>query len=249
MNNGKIRGHILEIIGFALLVLSVCFAVLLYISQIEQVHLWYAGIQLQLLELENTIAKIENRWLFLVVIFLMYSLKSVFPIISTAVICVMTGTVFPVYIAFPVNIAGLIINFSIKYFIGRRFGGGNAQKLINRNSGVRNLMEKDGRGNPWLLIALRVVPSFPINSVSQLYGQMKFRYIYFLLLSFLGYAPKLITYTFIGRNVFDPLSPAFLTPIIILTALSGLSLLFIKAIMKFVEKRRRSSQEKKNIVE
>lgn len=242
-----IRRYVMDITGLALLLTAAGFSALLYIVKIEKVKFWYSGIQSKLFEFEKIVAAIEDWWIFLFVIALFYCLKSLLPVVSTSVVCIITGMVLPVYIAFFVNLIGLAMIFSIRYIIGRKFGGGNAQKLIYKNKRVRSIMEHGGKGNPWLLIAFRVFPNFPVNNVSQLYGQMRFKYVNFLLLSLLGYAPKLLSYTFIGRNVYDPLSAAFLTPVIMLLTLSGISMLSINAIWKFVGDRRHTIQGSKNI--
>ncbi len=239
--------YVMDITGLTLLLAAAgCYA-LLYIVKMEKVAFWYSGVQSKLLAFEEIIESIEQWWIFLLVIALIYSVKSILPILSTSVVCIITGVVLPVYIAFFVNIIGLTLIFSIRYYMGRRFGGGNTQKLVYRNKRVRAIMEHGGKGNPWLLIVFRVFPTFPINSVSQLYGQMRFKYVNFILLSLLGYAPKLLSYTFIGRNVYNPLSAAFLTPIILLLTLSGISLLSINIIWKFVGDRRHIAQGKKNV--
>ena len=48
--------------------------------------------------------------------------------------------------------------------------------------------------------------------------------------------PRLISFTFVGRNVFDPLSPSFLLPIMIILFLSGISALSVNGIWTTVEK-------------
>lgn len=237
----------MDITGLILLLTAAAISALLYVVKIETVAFWYSGIQSKLLEFEQIVSSIDNRWIFLFVIALIYCVKSVLPIFSTSVVCIITGIVLPVYLAFFVNIIGLVLIFSIRYYAGRKFGGGNAQKLIYKNKRVRSVMEHGGQGNPWLLIAFRIFPTFPINSVSQLYGQMRFKYHNFILLSLLGYAPKLLSYTFIGRNVYDPLSAPFLTPIILLLSLSGISLLSINLIWKFIGDRRHIARGRKNI--
>jgi len=239
--------YVMDITGLTLLLTAAGCSALLYIVKIEEVKFWYSGIQSKLLEFEQIIESIEPWWIFLLVIALIYCVKSTLPILSTSVVCIITGVVLPVYIAFFVNVAGLVLIFSIRYYLGKRFGGGNAQKLIYRNKRVRSIMEHGGQGNPWLLIAFRVFPIFPINSVSQLYGQMRFKYVNFILLSLLGYAPKLLSYTFIGRNLYNPLSAAFLTPIILLLTLSGISLLFINMIWRFIGDKRHITQGKNNL--
>jgi len=247
VKKNKIRRIVMDTTGLALIALAAGIYVLLRLSKVEEIKLWYADIQARLLEFEEMIAAIKYWWLFLLVLALLYCIKSIVPIISTSVLCIITGIVLPVYIAFPLNIAGLITVFTIRYFMGRKFGGGNAEKLIYKNSTIRSIMEHGGKGNPWLLIAFRVFPNFPVNSVSQLYGGMKFKYSNYILLSLLGFAPKLLSYTFIGRNVFDPLSGSFLIPIIVILIISGASLLFINAIFKIVGKRRLTARDMQNI--
>ncbi len=242
-----IRGYILNISGCISLFLAACCAGLIYIVKIEGIKFWYTGIQAKLFKFEEAVAAIEDWWLFIIVIALLYFIKSLIPLISTSAICVITGMVLPVYISLPVNIAGTIMSFSIKYCIGRKFGGENDHNIFFKNNQVKSLLENNGKGNPWLLIAFRIIPNFPLNSVSRYYGQMKFKYINFILLSLFGYAPKLISYTTIGRNLYDPLSASFLTPIIVILSISGFSLLFINTIWNFVGKKHHAAHDKINI--
>jgi uncharacterized membrane protein YdjX (TVP38/TMEM64 family) len=56
----------------------------------------------------------------------------------------------------------------------------------------------------------------PINGISGIYGSLDFDYGKFVLFSVIGFLPKLISFTIVGRNVYDPLSAGFLVPIMIL---------------------------------
>ncbi|MBP9989323.1 MAG: VTT domain-containing protein [Ruminococcus sp.] len=149
---------------------------------------------------------------------------------------------FPPYLSIPINIIGLALMYSIKYFWGRKVGANAVQTILNKSETISYLIQlNDGRGNPWLLALFRLIPGIPINQVSKLYGAMGFKYKYFLILSFIGYSPLLISYTFIGRNVFDPLSTAFLLPLVLLFLLIGISMMAIGKIIKIQFKRRRNS--------
>jgi hypothetical protein len=57
-----------------------------------------------------------------------------------------------------------------------------------------------------------------------------------ILFSLIGFLPRLLSFTFVGRNVYDPLSSEFLVPIMILLFLSGVSLLSVNGIWITVEK-------------
>ena len=75
-----------------------------------------------------------------------------------------------------------------------------------------------------------------MNAVSQMYGTMGFNYKMFLVISLLGFAPRLASYTIIGRNAFDPFSAKFLIPLIAVLLLSGLSILGLSNIINFIIK-------------
>jgi len=193
--------------GASTLLLSLLVIGIIFVGRTEFVKTWYAGVQDFLFEIEMKIASIKDIWLFVFVVILLYLLKSFFPGLAVSALCMISGIVFPVWEALSLNVTGLLILFSVKYFIGHRFGGGRAVRLIQKNDKVRAVFEHSGKGNPWLLLVFRTIPSFPLNGVSRLYGGMGFRYGRFLLLSLLGYAPRLVSFTFTGNTAFDPCRP------------------------------------------
>jgi uncharacterized membrane protein YdjX (TVP38/TMEM64 family) len=139
------------------------------------------------------------------------------------------------YLSVPVNVVGFCILLTIRYFAGKRFGAGGAWYLLRRYDRLRRLIEQDGNGNSSLLIILRLVPVMPVNSISGIYGSLRFDYWRFILLSVIGYMPKIISYTFVGRNVYDPLSPEFIVPIMIIAFASGISLVCVNGLWRSVE--------------
>jgi uncharacterized membrane protein YdjX (TVP38/TMEM64 family) len=172
-----------------------------------------------------------------VTVLLLYGAKSIFPFFPISLMCVVTAAVLPVYLSIAVNIAGIMLLVSLKYLWGRRRGGGSLQRLLSLNTEIQTFFERDGSGNPWLLFVFRLVPSFPVNPVSQIYGAMGFDYTDYVLISLLGFLPRLLTYIFIGSNAFDPLSVPFLIPLIIIFALSGISAIGISFVLNTTSKR------------
>lgn len=233
--------RILSLISF---VLVAVFAVLLYLSKNENIQLWYQTYQKILLEAENRVANLDDKASVLIVLLFLFAFKAAFPVYlyPLPALCAVTSTVFPAYFSIPINVLGLVILYSIKYYWGTRVGASGVQAILSRSETVRYFIEKDGRGNPLLLPLFRVIPGIPINLVSKLYGAMGFRYRNFILLSLLGYTPLLVSYTFIGQNVFNPLSTAFLLPFILLFTLAGISLLALSKVVQIqVTKRRKLS--------
>lgn len=177
---------------------------------------------------------------------IVFLVRTFIPFLSVSAICVLTGAVLPSYWALIVNFLGIIIMMSIKYFEGMKFGSGNAWKIISKNERARKIIESSGKVNKALLFALRLIPGFPLGSVSRIYGSLRFPYWQFILLSAAGFAPKLLSYTFMGTNVFDPLSSAFLVPLVIALTISGASLLCVNLIWLLVEKSVSSSKKNKD---
>lgn len=223
--------------------IAVVFTVLLILSRNEQVQLWYKTYQDYLISAEIAVKNIDDKFaVFLIIIFL-YVFKAVFPIYlyPLPLLCTVTSAVFPAYLSIPINILGLVCLYSIRYFWGTKTGSAGVQTLLNKNETIHSLVERDGRGNPWLLVLFRMIPGMPINLVSKLYGAMDFKYSKFLLLSVLGYAPLLVSYTFIGYNLFNPLSTAFLLPFIIVASFGTISMLSVSVVLNAQHKRRISN--------
>jgi uncharacterized membrane protein YdjX (TVP38/TMEM64 family) len=65
----------------------------------------------------------------------------------------------------------------------------------------------------------------------------------FVVLSVVGFLPRLISWSIIGCNVFDPFTPAFLTPIAILLVISGISILLLDILFKLIRKDDKNEKE------
>lgn len=231
--------NLLSVLSFAVAFLLI---IVLVLSTIDSIQEWYATYKAYLLEIEHAVENMGDKASIFVVILFLYTFKAIFPIqfYPLSVLCAITSTVFPPYFSIPINIMGLVILFSIRYYWGRRVGSDAVQSILSKNVAIKSIIENDGKGNPWLLSCFRLIPSMPPNIVSKLYGAMGFRYRDFIFLSLLGFAPQLISYTFIGSNVFNPLSPAFLIPFILLFILISVSALAVGKILQ-VQNRRKIS--------
>lgn len=232
--------------GFALLISAAAVSVVVYLLRYDQLWLWYNVYQEKLLEIEQFIQSLGISWKFVLTMLIVFLVRTFIPFLAVSAICVLTGAVLPSYWALIVNFLGIIIMMSIKYFEGMKFGSGNAWKIISKNERARKIIESSGKVNKALLFALRLIPGFPLGSVSRIYGSLRFPYWQFILLSAAGFAPKLLSYTFMGTNVFDPLSSAFLVPLVIALTISGASLLCVNLIWLLVEKSVSSSKKNKD---
>ncbi|MEG0898513.1 MAG: VTT domain-containing protein [Oscillospiraceae bacterium] len=203
------------------------------LSNIQQIYLNFKE---WMYDFEASIQEFGNIGLMIVAMLLFYALKSFISVVPISATCLLSGVIFPFPIALLVNYLGLTLQISIKYLWGNKIGGGNISKILKRYPTILDFFEHDGKGNPWFLFVFRLVPSFPINPISQMYGDMKFDFKNYLLISLAGFTIKVVSFSLIGSNVYDPLSPKFITPIIIILFISGLLMLLVNAIITFTTK-------------
>ncbi len=185
----------------------------------------YRAYTIWLSNLEIKIASINNLWILVLCILLMYFVKTVYHFYPLSILSMATAMVFDVPHAIAINSAGMIILFSVRYMTGVWSGGGNLEKLINKNVWLRSFVSgQDGRGNAWLLLACRLIPGMTLSNVSSLYGAMGFPFIPFMMISYSGYLPKMLFYVVIGSNVTNPFSLSFSIPAFIMFLLTGTSM-------------------------
>ncbi|MDR2525438.1 MAG: VTT domain-containing protein [Oscillospiraceae bacterium] len=221
---------LVNLIGALLLIVAAALILLLLFQSAPKLQVWYQVYQLRLSALEGHVLALRNIsvWLLIGAVLVLYAFKSVLSIYPISFLCVLTAAIrLPLLLSLALNVLGLVVLVSLRYLWGRRRGGGNVQKLLSLHRDLRAFLRHGGKAKPWLLFIFRVTPSFPVNSVSQIYGAMGFDYVDFTLISLLGFLPKLISYILIGNNWNNPLSNAFLIPLVIVFTLSGLSVIGI----------------------
>ena len=228
MNKKKMMRKLLLMSATFCFTLCILLVVWFFVSEIHFLEEKYRQYIEWLLSVENRIAGIENKWLIVLVIELLYFILTAFPVFPISILCVASAMVFNFPHSLIINISGLAILFSVRYSTGMSAGGGSAQWLVRKNRFIRKLFEDEGHGNPWVLFATRLLPFMPINPVSHLYGAMSFPFYKFLLISVSGFIPKLISYIIIGNNFTNPFSAEFILPLIIMTLLSGIFFLLLR---------------------
>lgn len=227
-DQSKIVVRILGIASAISFIIAIALIVLLRLLQVDSISQWYGKYTNTLMRFEQSIENMDQLWLTAIVIELNFILKAIVPWLPISVLCFVTGVIFKWYIAIPLNLIGLTMLFTIKYFWGRRFGGGNAEKILSKYDKFYNIViDEDKIGSPLVLFVSRLIPCWPINLTSQIYGSLKFDYWKYLLISLIGFSYKLFSYTLIGRNVYDPLSLKFILPLIPLFLISSIVLLIL----------------------
>ncbi|HIZ20794.1 MAG TPA: VTT domain-containing protein [Firmicutes bacterium] len=128
----------------------------------------------------------------------------------------LTGLLFSPLVAFLLTLLFLLMEFSMDYFIGRRFGKKWLDKLLSllrgRNRILDRLLALDALDRFGSIAALRLLPGISTDSVSLLAGAQNVKFSRYLAASYVGALPQAVTVTLMGASAHDPLSPQFLIP-------------------------------------
>lgn len=229
--------YVLNTCAFFCFLIVLVLIVLLRVFKTDEFLSWYSRYTETLANYEIWLQTGGATLLSVFIILVNYVLKALIPWFPISCICVASALVFKWHHALLINVAGLIVLFTIKFFWGRKYGGGNAEKILSRYDTAHTFIDSSKLGSRVVLFFLRLIPVFPINSVSCLYGTTNISYPRYIVISLLGYTYRLLSYITIGRNVFDPASASFIVPLIILLFFSGVVLLSLSGAISITVKK------------
>lgn len=233
INRERALPKLLKGLGIASFIGAFALAVIFAVMQFPSVQAKYEQYLVILSDFENTVAALDNKWLIIIVILLLYVLRSLSAVVPYAVIYITSAMVFRPTVSFMLNFVGMAFTAAFRYYTGIQMGEGYLNHVLNRNPIIARIFEVDGKMNPIVLIALRIVPIFPYNTISQLYGTFEYPFVKYMIISMVTLLPRLISYSFIGNNVYDPFSTAFYMPLIVLLLITGGSFFFLRAVIMF----------------
>jgi uncharacterized membrane protein YdjX (TVP38/TMEM64 family) len=222
---------LLKAAGIGCFIAAAAFIVIGVLLRFDSIHNHYAQYLVALEQLEQKVAALQTKWLIIIVIFLLYLLRALSAIYPFTIVFIISAMVFSPVESFLINILGMALTFAVRYYTGMEMGEGYWNKVLRRHPTVHSIVEANGRGNPVVLLALRVVPFCPLNTVSHLYGTFEFPFGKYMLISTAAVMPRLITYSFIGKNVYDPLSSSFIIPLIVLLIFTGCAIFFARTVL------------------
>lgn len=144
-----------------------------------------------------------------------YLVKSVLFIIPASLIYISVGMAFPTSQAILINLAGIVIEVTVTYFLGLFLGGDYVNALLAKNKGGRKILEKKFNDNFPILFGIRVLPVFPIDFVSLFWGASKCGFLRYFVASVGGIMPRVILFTILGDGIYDYIPIHLIVKIII----------------------------------
>lgn len=221
----------LGIICFIVAAVLIAVVIVMHIDKVQVKYEQYLGV---LDEFEQKVTNMDNRWLIMIVILLLYILRSLSPIYPLPILWIISGMVFSPIHSFLINLAGMSLINAFRYYTGVQMGEGYWNKVIKRHEELVPIFDVNAKINPFVLLTLRAVPIFPYNTVSHLYGTFGYPFVKYMLLTAAVLIPRLIPYSFLGNSVYDPLSSGFYIPLTVIMVFTGISFFFLRFALKLL---------------
>lgn len=143
---------------------------------------------------------------FLVLLYAFKSLTVFFPVV---ILNVLGGFLFKPFYALIINSIGVLVKLIIPYWIGRASGTGLADKLCKKHPKIAEIVGEGSDNNFFMSFFLRVISCLPDDAVSMYFGARRVPFWTYLIGSFLGTLPFMVSSTLLGTSITDSASPVF----------------------------------------
>lgn len=143
------------------------------------------------------------------VLLLLYTLKSATFVFPISVLQIVSGHLFPVWAAFLVNLAGILIDLTVPYWIGHFAGMEAIQRLIVKYPKFEAILHRQKENSFFLCFFLRIIGGLPADVVTMYFGATGTEFLKNIGGGAIGILPKMLLYTVLGTNIQNARSPAF----------------------------------------
>lgn len=176
-----------------------------------------------------------------VIMLALFAVKSLSFVIYCGILYAASGILFPLPLAFVVNLLGTAVMATIPYFIGKAIGASAVDKMVKKFPKAEMLRELREENDFFFVFLVRVIGVISADFVSLYMGAVEIDYKKYLIGSLLGSLPQMAAFTVMGTSAGNVTSPAFVISLC-------LEIVFIAAsvlIYYIYKKKRQKKQDKK----
>lgn len=163
----------------------------------------------------------DNYFLAFAVLMGFYALKSLSVVFPLTALFLAAGAIYPFWLASLVNMAGLMICYTLPYLVGRFSGGSLMDIIMKKYPKSRKLIAYTHENDLLASYMTRAVVFVPGDIVSMIHGALKMPYKPYLIGSLVGTVPQMLVQTYLGAN----LSELDLKTVLVFLGLTGLTML------------------------
>lgn len=138
-----------------------------------------------------------------------YVLKGMVFVVPASLVYISVGMAFPTGVAVALNCAGIALEVTVSYLLGRFLGGEKVDKMLRGKKGYDKLETLRSKGRFAFVFLLRFSP-FPIDFGSLFFGASRFSFPSYLLMSLLGILPRVIVLTILGYGIYELIPMRFI---------------------------------------
>ena len=157
------------------------------------------------------------------IVFLLYAIKSVTVFIPLVALQLITGSMFSPFPALIVNFIGIVICYTIPYFIGKKADENYSDGLLKKHPKLEKIVHHQVKGIFLPSAILRCIGFLPTDLVSAYIGTFSTSYFKYITGSLFGSAIRIVAVTILGTSLDDPSSPQFISSVVIIVLLTILS--------------------------
>ena len=95
------------------------------------------------------------------IVLAVYLVKALVFVIPASLVYVAVGAVLQPVLAVAVNLAGIFLEVTVTYFLGRFLGKEAVNKLLSRSAAGQKILSKNIQDKASVLLSIRAIPAFP----------------------------------------------------------------------------------------
>jgi len=151
-----------------------------------------------------------NRLVASFFILLLYLLKSISIIPPIMALYIVSGMIFPIYWAIPLNVLGVAIGLTYSYRIGYSSGEILKNSILTKYEKLNEFYAVLVDNEWFSAFIIRIVGILPHDVVNMFFGSIQMPYYKYMTASIFGLMPMLTLSTIIGKTITDPTSIEFI---------------------------------------
>ena len=137
------------------------------------------------------------------IVLAVYFVKSILFVIPASLIYISVGMAFKPWQALLINLAGIALEVTTTFLLGKFLGGDAVEKRLSGKKGAEKLLQMKPGGKWSVLFMVRVLPVFPIDFSSLFLGASGFSFLAYFFISLLGIMPRVALFTLLGDGIYD----------------------------------------------